>query len=256
MKGSIKLALVAMTAVLAACGDSTVAPRAKTADATIPGGGATASLTGWDTLRFSFTIDPYHNTTYWLGLGNSIVFPAGSLCDPATSTYGPDQWDAPCPLATRTLLVNAKAWLDKSGHPRIDFDQHIRFAPSADPSKWVVLTFTDFLGALTRSNIVYCASPTSPCVNEALADPSVATVRNPVTGQLTRRIKHFSGYNVFSGRCDSSDGTCTSDGTDAMSSSMSRHGGSHKLSEATPDSTGGAGRQGYMLAWGRSEQEQ
>src|SRR4051812_8935197 len=159
MKGSGKVAVLAVSVLLAACGDSTVAPRANTSTSTIAGGGATASLTGWDTLRFSFTIDPSRNTTYWLGQGNSIVFPAGSLCDPTTSTYGPGQWDAPCAIAPRTLTVNAKAWLDSQGHPRIDFDQHIRFAPSIDPTKWVVLTFTDYRGSLTvMSGIAYCAS--------------------------------------------------------------------------------------------------
>ncbi|HEX4683431.1 MAG TPA: hypothetical protein VH277_12015 [Gemmatimonadaceae bacterium] len=256
MKGFSKIVLLAATALLAACGDSTVAPRSVASDVTIPGGGATAALGGLDTIRFSFTIDPSRNTFYWLGLGNSIVFPAGSLCDPANSTYGPDQWDQPCPIATHAVVINAKAWLDHANHPRIDFEQHVRFAPSNDPAKWVVLTLTDYRGAVKpQSNIGYCPSPTSDCINEAAADPSVATYKDPVTGHLTRRIKHFSGYNVFAGR--------GGDGSDASSWNFTPSDGTMHLNAERVDGDGespgqgrGNGRQGYMLAWGRSDRDQ
>jgi hypothetical protein len=249
-----RFVFIAGTAVLAACGDSSLAPRASAPDATIPGGGATAALSGWDTLRFSFTIDPSRNTTYWLGLGNSIVFPAGSLCDPSTSSYGSGQWDQPCAIAAQPVTVNAKAWLDAQGHPRIDFDRHIRFAPSSDPAKWVVLSFTDYRGALAAAaNIVYCASAASDCVDEAQSDPSLVTYTNAVTGQLMRRIKHFSGYNVFAGRADISievQLNRTAGGLIMPNPGMSAH------RVVMGDDEGGNSRQGYMLAWGRSDRDQ
>jgi hypothetical protein len=255
MNGKIRFALVAASALLAACGDSTVAPSANSSTSTIAGGGANASLTGRDTLRFSFVIDPSRTVVYPLGLGNSIVFPAGSLCDPATSSYGPGTWDDSCAIASRALTINATAWLDNSGHPRIDFDQHVRFAPSNDAAKWVVLSFTDFRSALLSSaSIVYCATPNSSCVDEAAADPSVATVKDPATGRLTRRIKHFSGYNVFSGRCDADVG-CVSDGANGL---LNRTPGASSMfkGDAAGDANGKGQRQGYMLAWGRGDDEQ
>jgi hypothetical protein len=251
MNGKIRFALVAATAFLAACGDSTVAPSANTSTSTIAGGGATAALSSWDTLRFSFVIDPSRSITYPLGQGNSIIFPAGSLCDPATSSYGVGTWDSPCAIASQPLTVNAKAWLDQGGHPRIDFDQHIRFAPSTDPTKWVVLTFTDYRSSLlTLANIGYCTTATSGCVNEATTDPTLATFTNPVTGQLTRRIKHFSGYNVFSGFAETVDGVTSLLNRGMGPASMMRGDG-----RAAGD-TNGNDRQGYMLAWGRSEDPQ
>ena len=39
--------------------------------------------------------------------------------------------------------------------------------------------------------------------DEAVADASLATARDPGTGYLARRIKHFSGYDVVSGFSDS-----------------------------------------------------
>jgi len=62
MNKAIKTVL-SLTAMLAAgCSDNTVAPKTASIDSTIPGGGATAALTGTDTLRFTFVIDPSRNT--------------------------------------------------------------------------------------------------------------------------------------------------------------------------------------------------
>jgi hypothetical protein len=202
MNKAIKTVLT-LTAMLAAgCSDSTVAPRATSIDSTIPGGGATAALTSTDTLRFSFTIDPYHTTFYNLGAGNSITFPAGSLCDPDKSTYGMGEWDAPCPLATAPVTVNTRGWLDETGKPHLDFDRHVRFAPTANPAGWVLLTVDVYGTELNLwSMIAYCPTDlASSCVDESIADPTVATVTNPLSGKLTRRVKHFSGYSLTSGR--------------------------------------------------------
>src|SRR4051812_44863172 len=161
----VRFAPLALAAILAACGDTSVMTP-PSATSTIAGGGATASLSGWDTLRFSFTIDPSRTTFYYLGAGNSITFPAGSLCDPS-STFGADQWDQPCAIGTAPLVINAKAWLDAAQHPRIEFDKHIRFAPSANPASWVMLSFTDYAGEWNLGGVIgYCTSASSACVNE------------------------------------------------------------------------------------------
>jgi hypothetical protein len=195
-----------MVAMLAACSENSVAPRMDAANSSsVAGGGSTADLSSTDTARFSFTIDPWQRTYYNLGNGNSIVFPAHSLCA-LNSTYGPSEWDAPCTQATSTVTVYAKAWLDSKGHARIDFDKHIRFVPSTNPQQWVVITFADLQASLDPFfNILYCPQSPGGCYDESKLDPSVATVRDPVTGKVTRRIKHFSGYNVAAGD-DGSDG--------------------------------------------------
>ncbi len=202
MNHALKTVLT-LTAMLAAgCSDSTVAPQAKPLDSTIPGGGATAALTGSDTLRFSFTIDPSHTTFYYLGAGNSITFPAGSLCDPSRSSYGAGQWDRWCPVATSPVTVNTKAWLDREGQPHLDFDRHVRFVPTLNPAGWVMLTLSDYGSSIDLwSKIAYCQTEQqSSCVDESKQDPTVATVTDPISGKLTRRVKHFSGYSLTSGR--------------------------------------------------------
>ena len=204
-KQALALTLTAMLA--AGCSDSAVAPKAASTspDATISGGGATAALTSVDTLRFAFVIDPSRSVTYNLGAGNTIVFPAHSLCDVNTSSYGNGQWDKPCALATYPVTVNTKAWLDTKGLAHVDFDRHVRFVPTANPAGWVVLSLYDYGAAsLAWLNIEYCKdiqdAAKDNCRDESKDDLTLATVKNPVTGQYTRRLKHFSGYSLTSGR--------------------------------------------------------
>lgn len=197
--------VLTLTAMLAAgCSDSTVAPKTAATDSTLPGGGSTATLTGTDTTRFSFTIDPYRSNFYYLGAGNSITFPAGSLCDPTRSSYGMGEWDRWCPVANQSVTVNAKAWLDRYGQPHLDFDKHVRFVPSANPANWVMLTLSDYGSGINLwTNIAYCQTEQqTSCIDESKTDPTVATVTNPITGKVTRRVKHFSGYSLTSGRDD------------------------------------------------------
>lgn len=207
MNKAIKTVL-SLTAMLAAgCSDGTVAPKASSfVDSTIPGGGATAALTASDTLHFTFVIDPSRTVSYPLGAGNSIVFPAGSLCDPDHSTYGAGEWDNACPVATSPVTIETKAWLDAQGYAHVDFSRHVRFVPTANPAGWIMLSL-DAYGADVNlwTKMVYCQTEQlSSCSDESIADPTLATLTNPVTGQLTRRVKHFSGYSLTSGRDDMS----------------------------------------------------
>ncbi|HXT18745.1 MAG TPA: hypothetical protein VN706_24180 [Gemmatimonadaceae bacterium] len=259
MKFGSRTLLVAGAGLLAACSDSAVmsAPsQAGTQANAIEGNGATANLTSTDTIRFTVSINSERASFVYLGAGNWVTFPAHSVCDPTTSTYGPTEWDKPCTPARNTVAVKAKAWLDSQGHPRVDFDQHLRFVPSLDPAQWVMLSFTDY-GASAGANakILYCATPTSGCVDEAKTDPTMATVKDPVTGHLTRRIKHFSGYNVFSGQpCmpspDNPD--CVDGGGDMLGNRVGTVGHVGMLPAGATALTPAeltAVRTGYMLAW-------
>lgn len=184
-------------AVLAACSD-TVGPRAPTMRAA-PGQGASRSLSQTDTLVFTFTINPGSSASYDIGDGNTLSIPAGTLCDPATATYGPTEWNNPCPLATAPVTVTFRGWLNKYGHPHIDFSPNLRFeTPNNGGGGWVSLTFSD-AGAWSdpHTKIVYCSTYTS-CVDEAKNDADLVT-NKAGTSIVWRKIKHFSGYNVATG---------------------------------------------------------
>jgi hypothetical protein len=217
MNKAIKTVLT-LTAMLAAgCSEGTVAPRSQSSEANISGGGSSAALTSTDTLRFTFVIDPSRTLTYSVGQGNTITFPAGSLCDPVTSSYGMGKWDSACPVATSPITVNTKAWLDAKGQAHVDFDKHVRFVPSSNPAAWVMLSITDMgTATLPWTNILYCVNGNHACIDESKSDPSVATYRTS-TGKLVRRIKHFSGYSIINGEaCDPSPDNpdCIGDGGD------------------------------------------
>jgi hypothetical protein len=202
MKKVNKVALVAMSAALAACSENMTAPTADLPDAPVVEG-STQDLGPRDTITFSMTIDPNRQTVANLGSGNTVTFPAGSVCDPYRSSYGDGEWDKPCTKATFSVTVNVMIWTDRWGHARVDFDKHIRFVPSNNPSQWVVITFADLQASLDPLfNILYCASSYSSCRDESKTDYSLKPTKNPITGKITRRIKHFSGYNVAAGRDD------------------------------------------------------
>jgi hypothetical protein len=206
MNTRTRVALLALAALSAACGDA-VAPHSPAADVTSFTGGVTTALTVSDTVRFAITIDPWHTTTFSLGAGNVLTFPAGSVCDPSRSTYGAGEWDKPCIAARSSVTENVTAWLDAQGHPQVDFSPNIRFVPSLLPTGWVTLTFADYQASLDPAfKILYCKDASASCIDESKTDPSLLTLRDPVTGKLTRRIKHFSGYLIGAGDDSSSDG--------------------------------------------------
>ena len=136
--------------------------------------------------------------------GNAVVFPAGSICDPTTSSYGPSTWDQPCSPATGDVKIHAVVRTAKKG-TWVDFQPAIRFVPSTDARKWVWLFMynpaTQGATDLSSFKINYAATMQDNGVDEAAAD---STVRTYFDGTLLlRRIKHFSGYTSSSGRaCD------------------------------------------------------
>ena len=197
MNGSSLTALVALATVVVA-GAGAVSPRTVLLDVPpVTGGGMRAGLTRGDSASFEITIDPWRATVYELGGGNVIAFPAGSVCDPEKSTYGPSEWDKPCVAARRPVRVRVKAWLDSDGHPSVDFHPNVRFVPSALPAGWVNLTFADRRAAFDPAfDILSCQTAVQECNVESARDTTLETRRNAVTGTVTRRIKHFSGYSV------------------------------------------------------------
>jgi hypothetical protein len=65
-----------------------------------------------------------------------------------------------------------------------------------------MLTLSSYGSGLSLwTNIAYCQTEQqSSCVDESKTDLSLLTVTNPITGRAMRRIKHFSGYSLTSGR--------------------------------------------------------
>ena len=200
---SAAIALLALGALgTAACSDS-AAPLAPEAGAPslarVKDVSATTTYVG-DTTVTRITIRP-NTPTYeiWIGNGNSIEFPKGasSVCDVATSSYGPGTWDSACKGSTQPVTIIARTWTDARGLAHSDFQPAMRFVPSDA----VTLEMRNKNGLITNDMRIDFCTPVR-CVNEAAADPTVATKLEHRKGTAKRRIKHFSGYMVTVGLTD------------------------------------------------------
>lgn len=194
----IVLSAVALLGLATACSDAPatapadVAPSLSTSS---PNSYTESQTMVGDTTVTVFVVGSNVNSagnTFAIGNTSKITFPyaAGSICDPATSSYGPGTWDSACAAATTPIRITAKSWVNAQGKIATDFQPALRFVPGL--RKAVTLTLKD--AALAGTRIDYCTP--SGCVNEALADPSLTTVLDPNNGFAYRIIKHFSGYTV------------------------------------------------------------
>ena len=219
-----RLFAVAGLVLLAACSDST-APSA-TPIQTRPSLAAPAEMPEHvrsaiivrnvsrtnDSVIVDFDVTPSGG---WFVVGyNAVYFPPNAICDPATSGYGPSVWDRPCQPATRRVAIRARAGTGRNLRGWIHFEQDLRFVPSSDPSRWVqIYMWTPDVQRsrpanateLERAwNILWVPGPKERGIDESLQDPTLATQVLWGTGIVTRRVKHFSGYQVGNGFVDES----------------------------------------------------
>jgi len=156
-----------------------------------------------------FTIDPTQATTIKAG-DHVVSFPANAICDPATSGYGEDQWEAPCTPLQSPITLHV-SWNSKFGHAFIDFQPALRFVPTSDPSQYVTLTMKDYYDLDPSYHYpIYWQRPSDGMwVDESVNDPSLWATNDVQNNRVTRRLKHFSGYLVGAGEvCDAWAGSC------------------------------------------------
>lgn len=244
-------ALCALAMAVAACGDAGMGP--KNARSINAKGAALSRFDG----SYSFTYDPTRGITTKLSDKlHTISIPAGGICDPASSSYGPGTWDDACTVLTHSITITVNSYSDADGsHPYLDFSPALRFVPS----KTTTLTFNMKKASVEAfATINYCVTADF-CVNEGLTDPSLATF-NDGKGKLTRRIKHFSGYNVAAGiECVVSelDPDCIDDGREGGLLSRTSDGFRATLDNSTSAGaarTGKKKKSGYMVVSGIEEQ--
>jgi hypothetical protein len=175
------------------------------APAGVPGADVIIDYMAEDSTSADFTVTP---TGGVFNLGpHAIYFPANSICDPATSSYGPTEWDAPCDVLTTPIKFHAEI-RELDGRSYVDFTPAVRFVPTNDPANavWLYMKTSTLssdpdsaLAALRRMSVMYSQVIGDVGVNEALADSTLRTYVWRSGGIAFRRIKHFSGYNVYDG---------------------------------------------------------
>jgi hypothetical protein len=180
------LAIVAL-ALAGACADSVSAPTSEVSvKAKAPA--AYNIVIGVTTFVYS----PWTGVTQRLG-DHLIEIPAGAICDPLTSGYGQAFWDAPCTAVSHPITITATTFADIDGHPYVDFEPALRFVPT----KEVNLYLRDGRRPKGYQLAIWYCAVDGICVNEADTDPSLETSR--VGKIFSRRLKHFSGYNIVPG---------------------------------------------------------
>jgi hypothetical protein len=202
---------------LAGCSDGVVSPGASSIEAPsvaapaplklAPQGRPALALSGSlpDSASADFVVGP-SGGIYFAG-NHAVVFPAQSICDPATSSYGPATWDQPCDLLQTSLKVHAEV-RRANGKTWVDFTPSLRFVPSTNPAKWVwmVMYTPAAIGVssdLSAFNILWADAIRGNTVDETPTDPTLRTYVDTFQGISLRRIKHFSGYASAQGKtCD------------------------------------------------------
>lgn len=194
---SLKLLSIALTAALAACGDSTGLPTAPAAE-NGPRFTVTIDNMASDLSSADFTVT---STGGVFQMGpHALYFPDQSICDPATSTYGMSEWDQPCQVALNPVKIHAEL-RTVDGYEWVEFSPALRFVPD----KWVMIYMhASALRSAPPSSLDILWSPESgmPGIDESLTDPTLRTYSLPSYGVLYRRVKHFSGYQVSAGVAD------------------------------------------------------
>jgi hypothetical protein len=198
--GNIRRAalVAAITLGLGACVDAPTWPPQVESVA-----GASQSLVGLGVTGANvttFVYSPRLGVTQHLGQ-HRIVMPAGSVCA-LDSSYGPATWDEPCEPAEHDIVIVATTWTNPDGHPQVDFQPSMRFVPTADSRQFVKLFLRDKDAeneALARQlSIDWVPFVGATPIDEAATDPTLRL--QLMNGMAWRRIKHFSGYMVASGR--------------------------------------------------------
>lgn len=207
---SLLFGLTAGAVFFAACRDAAVAPVQALAPVAlrVPPVSLDEMASSSTTTSFSVTIDPTRENLYSDGV-TSIRFPANSICDPATSSYGPETWDHPCTPASAAIELPITLSVT-DGRLSMEFGRDLRFVPSSDAANHVVLTVavpevSTTTKSLKRFAIFWVPAGTTTLVDEGASDASLVTIVKKTDGVLVRRLKHFSGYNLSLGIYDDCD---------------------------------------------------
>jgi hypothetical protein len=199
MRRILSIASACAVIVTAGCGDNA------SPGATAPAASSVSESRSWTGgnggFQYSFDISP-RGGAYLIGQ-YMLVVPANAVCEPGVSSYGAGTWDAPCTAAAGSVHVTVTL-LTIGGRDYVDFYPHLRFVPSDDQSHWVTINTwrTAAIGGrgdLRRFSILFSETPGGPLIDESLDDPTLSTHVNVRTGFVWRRVKHFTGYNIYSG---------------------------------------------------------
>lgn len=132
----------------------------------------------------------------------TLTFDANSVCDPATSGYGPEFWLQDCQTLTTDFPIKARVFT-ANGESHVEFLPDIRFHPAKNVTATVarpeIRNMSDEHLAAYEVWYTKRVENTRYYIDEAWIDPSLATRFDRVAGEIIRPIRHFSGIVVHIG---------------------------------------------------------
>jgi hypothetical protein len=188
----------------------TLSPLASEGSNSGPGSGT--DLSSLTDGTYTFTVDPRVDQVVTVG-GNRVVLPANSVCAIGVSGYGSTLWDYGCNPQKKPFTLRVTVAGSGTENAALDFQPSLRF----NPTKTVTMDISvPQLGSGTPYDwtIFYCPTPSGKpgsrlgtnemredptCVDESLADPSLRVTADYQNKVLTRRLKHFSAYQIERG---------------------------------------------------------
>lgn len=202
-RGAIRtLAAAGGMMLLAACADTGTAPSPRTTSRTterpsdfVPTA-AQRQLYGIYDGTYVVTFNPAYSQSFGIG-GNRLDIPANAVCALATSGYGSSYWNQSCTPETQSITLTVKVSGALTNHPLVDFQPAMRF----NPTKQVMLYM--YVPGATQQDarnwvMTYCGTGSSLCVDESKTDPDLTSYVDRSANVVFRRVKHFSGYLVWS----------------------------------------------------------
>ena len=183
--------------LLAACSDAVVAPKRSALPPGAPRPDIIMNLVAPDSMSADFTVTP-SGGTFVLG-AQAVIFPPNAICDPATTAYGPDQWDQPCTPVDTAITFHAEITSD-SVRTRLALTPNVRFMPTDDPNlyAWIMLHNVAATNTTDPSAFpILWETDTGTLIDEGALDPTLLTYLYLPGGIVFRRIKHFSAYNCW-----------------------------------------------------------
>jgi hypothetical protein len=155
---------------------------------------ASKALFGVSDGVYTITVDPTQDQSFNLG-ANHIDFPANSICEVATSSYGEEHWNEECTTETQPVTITVTIQEAQTKNPRLDFQPAMRFSPDKQVQLFMYSPRASLKDGWTMK---YC-NALDECVDEALTDSDLASYVDHDASVVFRRIKHFSGYLVSTG---------------------------------------------------------
>lgn len=129
-----------------------------------------------------------------------LYIPANVVCDPATSGYGSSFWNQSCQTVNREIEVTAQ-WATVNGRTAFRFKPDLRFVPSTDRSRWVVIStkHSNGIDPAAYYTLLWRDPATKQWIDEAASDPTLRAQVDKRGKTVSRRLKHFSDYWLWVG---------------------------------------------------------